>query len=209
MKTSLLIFGTKNFNKTIDEIKEDLGFSLIYFDFDKFSDSLIATASAILVDNKVCENPKNLIFINKIFNKPILLLENKHPSILCKYDDKISLPTSLIELTSKIINLITINKFNKNSSIKIKNYTLDKNEKKLKAGNLFIIITEREVHLIELLFNEKKPLSKKMILKKIWNYADGTDTHTVETHVYRLRKKILQKFNDSNFIVNSKTGYSI
>ena len=209
MKTSLLIFGTKNFNKTIDEIKEDLGFSLTYFDFDKFSDSLIATASAILVDNKICENPKNLIFINKIFNKPILLLENKHPSILCKYDDKISLPTSMIELTSKIINLITINKFNKNSSIKIKNYTLDKNEKKLKADNLFIIITEREVHLIELLFNEKKPLSKKMILKKIWNYADGTDTHTVETHVYRLRKKILQKFNDSNFIVNSKTGYSI
>ena len=56
---------------------------------------------------------------------------------------------------------------------------------------------------------EKKPLSKNIILKKIWRYADDADTHTVETHIYRLRKKILDKFSDEKFLVNSKLGYSI
>ena len=55
--------------------------------------------------------------------------------------------------------------------------------------------------------NEKKPLTKKTILNKIWKYADDADTHTVETHIYRLRKKILDKFQDENFIINSKLGY--
>ena len=56
---------------------------------------------------------------------------------------------------------------------------------------------------------KKKPLSKNIILKKLWKYSDDADTHTVETHIYRLRKKILDKFKDENFIVNSKSGYTI
>ena len=137
------------------------------------------------------------------------MLESRNSSIICKHSDKITLPINFTELKSKIINLITVNRFNNNSSIKIKNYILDKNEKKLKNESLFIIITEREVQLIELLYNAKQPLSKKIILKEIWKYAEDADTHTVETHIYRLRKKILQKFNESDFIMNSKTGYSI
>ena len=119
------------------------------------------------------------------------------------------LPISFSELKNKILILITGHKFNKNSSILIKKYILDKNEKKLKNDKLFVALTEREVHLIELLFTEKKPLSKNLILKKIWKYADDADTHTVETHIYRLRKKILDKFLDDGFITNSKLGYSI
>ena len=147
--------------------------------------------------------------INNIFNKPILLLENQSSSTKCKYNEKNYLPISLADLRSKVINLITTYKFNENSSIAIKDFILDKNEKKLKKGSLFVLITEREVQLIELLFNEKKPLSKNVILKKIWKYADDADTHTVETHIYRLRKKILDVLKDENFIVNSKLGYSI
>ena len=63
--------------------------------------------------------------------------------------------------------------------------------------------------MIELLFNEKKPLTKDYILKKIWNYSDKADTHTVETHIYRLRKKIFNKFNDDKFILNFEKGYII
>jgi DNA-binding response OmpR family regulator len=74
---------------------------------------------------------------------------------------------------------------------------------------LSVTITEREIQLIELLFNEKKPLSKNTLLNKIWKYSNDADTHTVETHIYRLRKKIFSKFNDENFIINFKTGYSI
>ena len=70
-------------------------------------------------------------------------------------------------------------------------------------------ITEREIQLIELLFNEKKPVPKSIILKRVWKYADDADTHTIETHIYRLRKKILDVFKDDNFIINSKDGYSI
>ena len=65
------------------------------------------------------------------------------------------------------------------------------------------------MHLIELLFNEKKSLTKNYILKKIWNYSDYADTHTVETHIYRLRKKIYTKFNDEEFILNFDKGYII
>ena len=209
MKTNLLIFGTKNFNNSLNELKEDLSFSLNYFNPDQFSNDTVFSSSAIIVDNQVCENEDILTIINKICNKPILLLENQSFSIKCKYDDKNHLPITFTELKSKITNLITSYKFNKNSSIIIKNFILDKNEKKLRHDNLFIAITEREVQLIELLFNEKKPLSKNIILKKIWMYADDADTHTVETHIYRLRKKILDVFKEDNFIVNSKLGYSI
>ena len=79
----------------------------------------------------------------------------------------------------------------------------------LKKENLSITITEREIQLIELLNNETKPILKNIILKKVWKYSDDTDTHTIETHIYRLRKKILSKFKDDNFIINTKAGYSI
>ena len=86
----------------------------------------------------------------------------------CKCDEKNYLPINFIELQNKIVNLITTYEFNINSSILIKNFKLDKNEKKLKKDDSFIIITEREVQLIELLFNEKKPISKNALLKKLW-----------------------------------------
>jgi len=208
MKTNLLIFGTKNFNNSFDEVKEDLGFTATYFVPNMLNDNSISS-SAILIDSELCANDTILSVIKNISDKPILLLSNKNLPEKCKYNDKIVLPTNLLELKNKIINLITAYEFNKNSSIIVKNYTLDKNEKKLKKDNLFITITEREVQLIELLYNEKNPLSKNSILKKVWKYADDADTHTVETHIYRLRKKILDKFSDEKFIANSKLGYSI
>ena len=209
MKTNLTIFGTKNLNNSLEEIKEDLGFSFFYFESDKLNESILSSASAIIVDSSTCEDKTSLSIVNKIFDKPILLLEDQNFKTKCKYDDKISLPLNFNELKDKIVHLITSYKFNENSSIVIKEYTLDKNEKKLKNENVFIIITEREVQLIELLFNEKKPLSKINILKKVWKYADDADTHTVETHIYRLRKKILDEFKEDDFIIYSKLGYSI
>ena len=209
MKNNLLIFGTRNFNNSLEEIKEDLGFSLNYFDPINFSDSLVFNCSAVIIHNQVCEDNSILKIINKILNKPILLLEDESFTTNCKCDEKNYLPINFIELQNKIVNLITTYEFNVNSSILIKNFKLDKNEKKLKKDDSFIIITEREVQLIELLFNEKKPISKDALLKKLWRYAEGADTHTVETHIYRLRKKILDKFQDKNFIINSKLGYSI
>ncbi len=84
---------------------------------------------------------------------------------------------------------------------------LNKNEKKLSKSSNFIILTEKEVQLLELFLNSKKPLSKDVILSSVWNYSSDADTHTVETHIYRLRKKINEKFMDQKFILNNKNGY--
>jgi len=211
MKNTLLIFGTKNFNNSLKEIKEYLNLSLVFFENDALLELSIPEINAVLIDNEFCNDVNILNSISKINNKPILLIENKDFSSInnIKYNEKITLPLNLTDFSNKITNIIMSFKFNKNSSIQIKDYTIDKNERKLKKKNLFIVITEREIELIELLFNKKKPLSKKYILKEVWKYAEGVDTHTIETHIYRLRKKIISKFNDENFIINSKTGYSI
>ena len=121
----------------------------------------------------------------------------------------IFLPLIISDFNSRLVSLIISDKFNQNSSIKIKEYIIDKNEKKLTIDDSSITVTEREIQLIELLFNEKKPISKKIILKKVWKYSEDADTHTVQTHIYRLRKKILEEFNDENFIINTKLGYTI
>ena len=86
---------------------------------------------------------------------------------------------------------------------------MDKNEKKLKKDNKFIMLTEKEIRLLEILLKKDKAISKESILSLVWNYSLESDTHTVETHIYRLRKKISDKFSDENFILNNKEGYYI
>ena len=70
-----------------------------------------------------------------------------------------------------------------------------------------MIITEKEVQLLELLLQHTNPITKNKILSSVWNYSSEADTHTVETHIYRLRKKINKTFNDNKFILNNKEGY--
>ena len=72
-----------------------------------------------------------------------------------------------------------------------------------------IILTEKEIQLLELFLKSNKPITKDKILSSVWNYSVDADTHTVETHIYRLRKKILDKFMDSKFILNKKDGYCL
>ena len=93
--------------------------------------------------------------------------------------------------------------------IKIKDYILDKNERILKKNNKNLKITEKEINFIETLISNKEPLTKDYILKNIWGYSSSADTHTIETHIYRLRQKIKDSFDDENFIKNTKSGYSL
>ena len=123
------------------------------------------------------------------------------------FDCHLDLPTTLKDINFVVENIFVKKKFNKNSSIEVKNYILDKNKKRLSKLNDFILLTEKEVQLIELFINCKKPISKDTILSSVWNYSIDADTHTVETHIYRLRKKITEKFMDEKFILNNKEGY--
>ena len=209
MNLELLVIGSKNFNSTIEEIKDNLEYSILFFDFNAPLYDTSSLIAGVLVDSNICDSKTNLDFINNFKNKPILFLQNSNINHQNNFDNRVLLPVSLVELKNKIKSLITSSKFKLDSSIKIKNYILNKNERKLLQLNLSISLTEKEIQLIELLFRENKPLSQNFILQKIWKYSKDADTHTVETHIYRLRKKISNKFRDDNFILNSKNGYLI
>ena len=142
-------------------------------------------------------------------NNNIKICAGEKGSTLKKYDEYLNLPATLKEINLIVENSAVKKKFNKNSSIEIKDYFLNKNEKKLSKSEKFIILTEKEIQLLELFLNTKKPISKNKILSTVWNYSTDADTHTVETHIYRLRKKIADKFMDNNFIYNNKDGYHL
>ena len=106
------------------------------------------------------------------------------------WDAIIQLPTTIKEINSVLEETTIKKKFLDNSSIKVKKYYLNKNEKKLSKNGNSIILTEKEIQLIELFLDNTKPISKDKILSSVWNYSVDADTHTVETHIYRLRKKL-------------------
>ena len=99
-----------------------------------------------------------------------------------------AIPVAIAEINKLIEDVAAKKLFSINSSIKVKKYFLNKNEKKLIYGDNSIILTEKEIQLIELLLNKSKPITKDNILLSVWNYSTEADTHTVETHIYRLRK---------------------
>ncbi len=208
-KPNILCFGTDNFIKSMNELTEYLDFNLFFYQNNTEKVSSI-DYNTILIDSDVLKNVSVFNLINELDNKNKLLVyspkyKNKH-----SFAQTIEKPIRISELNKKIANLINSKEFILNSSIQIKeNYLLDKNEKKLKRGKTFVILTEKEIELIELLLSSKSSIQKDKILEKVWGYASDADTHTVETHVYRLRKKIQNKFKDNEFIVSSKEGYSI
>ena len=198
-------FCNNNFIQALDELKSFLGFNILIniSDNKKLKDSNI---NAIIVDT---ENIKK-----------ILLNDSKKPKILIQQNNEISksqsifsivykLPLNVIKFNQDVINICKKFEFKNNSLILIKDYILDKNERTLRKNNLILKITEKEINFIEILHSSSKPLNRDFILKNIWEYSSETDTHTVETHIYRLRQKIKNQFSDNNFIKNSKNGYSL
>ena len=156
-----------------------------------------------------CLENKHKLNLSDDSNCIKILFSPKNKKISFSLDAVIELPTTIKEINNIVENSVAKKKFNINSSIKIKNYLLDKNEKKLIKENNFIILTEKEIQLLELFLNNNKPISKNKILSLVWHYSIDADTHTVETHIYRLRKKISDKFFDEKFIFNNKEGYSL
>ena len=170
------------------------------------SDKKNTNYDVVILHKDILTNKEQIKILSS--NKPIIILASDENNKLIDYDSILTLPTSINEINSIVERLGTKKIFNKNSSISInKEYVLDKNEKKLIKNNNFIILTEKEVQLLELFISNSKPISKKEILLSVWNYSKDADTHTVETHIYRLRKKISDKFLDTSFIANDKNGY--
>ena len=211
MMVNILVFGSHNFNKSLDEIKNKLNFNLVMYDSKDYLKRGNQNYHILFVDNEFLLKQKVDLTKLESFNLPILLLIDSQSSTkkTFLFDDQAFLPLNILDLKKKVNNLCSSFKFSKNSSVNIKNYIIDKNLKLMKKDNVSINLTEKEVDLLVLLNDEKKPLNKKLILKKIWQYSIDADTHTVETHIYRLRKKVLDKFGDKEFINIFKEGYSL
>ena len=208
IKPNVLCLANDDFINSLEELKEYLFFNLT-FSKHLIDDLKKDEINVILIDGTSVLDLDKIKILNNSNDKSKLLISdsNKNPSIL--YDEQISRPIIINELNNKVIQLFTRKNFNINSSIKINSYILDKNEKKISKNNNFTILTEKEIQLLELLINTKKPLPKKEILNNVWKYSSDADTHTVETHIYRLRKKIFDKFKDEKFILSKKNGYKI
>ena len=197
-KLNVLIFGPTSFISTLDELK-------LFLKFNPLFDNINNKHEVILIHNEELKDKNKKNFIEK--SSAIKIYASKKKDLLSNYDAYLELPANLKEINAVIENAFAKSKFSKNSSIVIKNYLLNKNEKKLYKQKDFIILTEKEIQLLELFLDKKKPISKENILSTVWNYSADADTHTVETHIYRLRKKINDKFIDQKFILNNKTGY--
>ena len=211
MIVNILVFASHNFNKSLDEIKNKLSFNPVMYDSEDYLKQTNQNYHILFVDNEFLLKQKVDLTKLESFNLPILLLIDSQSSTKKNllFDDQTYLPLNILDLKKKVNDLLSSYKFSKNSSVNIKNYTIDKNLKIMKKDNVFINLTEKEVNLLVLLNEEKKPLNKILILKKIWQYSTDADTHTVETHIYRLRKKVLENFGDKEFINIFKEGYSL
>ena len=191
-KINVLAFGSENFNTSLSELKEHFNFNLTTID-KHLEPKMLEDCEVLFCHEDCLKDTKSLEIIKKTSKIKILALNSNHNKTKI-FSALLSLPTSISEINFIIENLIVKKSFSKNSSIKIKNYILDKNEKKLIKKNKFILLTEKEIQLLELFLNSGGPIYKDKILNKVWKYSDDADTHTVETHIYRLRKKLNQIF---------------
>ena len=185
-----------NFNslyEILDEIKENLSFKIIKFDNKEY------------FKKKLDLNKIDCLVISKTDHK-LLLNDNITDKNFLDLND---LPLSLKKLLEVInIKLIKL-KFNQQSNVIIKGYELNLNSKFFSKGNLNLKLTEKEIEIILYLNNTKIKHNVADLQKNIWGYSADMETHTVETHIYRLRKKISDLFDDEKFILSHKNGYFI
>ncbi len=146
-------------------------------------------------------------------DSPIFYLTSKKNNINVKTKfqryELVYCPFDLNNFIEKINLAYIKSKFLINSKVKLLNYTINLNAREIVIGQNKLKLTEREKDFLLFLKNSKEPQTIRNILDSVWGYSKSMETHTVETHVHRLRKKFLDSFNDNNFIKNNKKGYYI
>ena len=192
-KQIVFIINFDSLYEILDEIKENLPFKIIKYENNgTFIKALDLDMTNSLIISK--SNQKTLL--NKEVKQKNLLNFDVFPLNIKK----------LLELIS--IKLIKL-RFNYQSKINIKGYELNLNSKFFSKNDLILKLTEKEIEIILYLSEIKTKHDVLDLQKNIWGYSSDMETHTVETHIYRLRKKISNKFNDQNFILSHKNGYFI
>ena len=157
------------------------------------------------------QNTENLDVLNSI----IVFKKNNNHLLSSKIIDSKNLimmddtPIRIGPLLDKINILLIKKKYNFQSKLNIKDYTINLNSKIISNQVSTLKLTEREIDIILFLKEKECPQSVNNLQNKIWNYSNTLETHTVETHIYRLRKKFKNHFNDNDFILSLKDGYKI
>src|SRR5210317_1844186 len=182
---NLIIYKFTSLYHILDELGLDLNLRIISAD------------SKVSLNEKL-KNLKNYIIIS---NK-------KYPDLDNQFVLE-NIPINISRLIEKMnIEFLKI-QFNSQSHVKLNNYTIDLNSREMFIENTKLKLTEKEINTITYLSKSIKPVSMDELQEKVWSYQSDIETHTVETHVYRLRKKISNTFNDNEFIVSKKNGYQI
>ena len=193
IKQNIFIINYNSLYEILNEIKDNLSFNVENYESEDD-----------LIENSILDI-KNSLIISRSKNK---LLSDK------KIDNKNFLDLSLFPISlNKLVELINIQliklKFNHQSKFNIKNYELNLNSKFISKSDLSLKLTEKEIEIILYLNETKTKHDVADLQKNIWGYTADMETHTVETHIYRLRKKISDKFNDENFILSRQNAYFI
>ena len=182
---NLIIYKFTSLYHILEELGSDLNFKIISVD------------SKISLNEKL-KNLKNYIIIS---NK-------KYPDLDNQFVLE-NIPINISRLIEKMnIEFLKI-QFNSQSHVKLNNYTIDLNSREMFIESTKLKLTEKEINTITYLSKSIKPVSIDELQEKVWSYQSDIETHTVETHIYRLRKKISNTFNDNEFIVSKKNGYQI
>ena len=196
-KQKINIIDFETLYNILNEIKSNLSFNI--FNYRKENDFI-----------------RDLDNNNKDLNNSVIIVKSQSKKLLdhIKVDKRKiiyfeSLPLSLTKLVEKINILLIQQRYDYQSKINIKNYILDLNSRTIVNNNKYLKLTEKEIDIILFLNDSKKPEKTNVLQSKVWGYSQELETHTVETHIYRLRKKIRDSFNDENFILSLDDVYSI
>ncbi len=194
IKQTIHIIDFKILYNILDEIKDYLKFQILYY---KNEENFLNSNNLNFNDSLILVKSNKQIFLNneKINKKKIFSIQN--------YPIKID---KLVEILN--VNLIK-QKYNYQSNIYIKSYLLNLNSRTITKNNQNLKLTQKEIDIILFLNDYDKPQRVNILQDKVWGYSLELETHTVETHVYRLRKKIKDKFKDNNFILSNEDGYLI
>ena len=187
-KQSVLIFKLPELFKILNDLKDHLDFNI--FNFTEKQELLNLNKSKY----------ENYLVLTDLQNQ---IEDEKFQLILNK------LPDSVYSIIEKINVSLLKQKYSEQSDILIGKYSIDTNSRLIKNTNESLKLTQREIQIILFLNKSKSPQNIENLQKEVWGHNSNLETHTVETHIYRLRKKIFEKFKDNNFINSTKKGYAI
>ena len=196
IRQNILIVGFRGLYNILEEIKNNLTYKIFnYINENEFLKSL---------NSNSLDLANSLVIVKSINTK---LIDNK------KLDKRIiyafeNLPIEIDKLLELINVQLIKQKYSYQSKINIKNYIINLNSRTIIKNSKSLKLTEKEINII-LFLNNKKPQKINILQNEVWGYSSGLETHTVETHVYRLRKKIKDMFDDDNFILSHDDGYLI